>query len=215
MPHDAQSISLLGQRVTVYSNGITWKCPDDSIRYLIGKTRIEAIAYLESWMADRAGHLMRPFRKQGPGAPTKIPARQHPGRPPKHATTPRMYMRALYYAAARAKRSGMKIMSQDEFKAIVERTEGCCEVSGIPFSDVVPDGANKAMWAPSLDRLDCHAGYEASNCRLVCVAVNLAMNEFGHEVLMKIARAMVDPSSIKKKKPRAPKEDPQKSSQTP
>ena len=39
----------------------------------------------------------------------------------------------------------------------------------------------------SLDRIDSSKGYTVENCRLVCTAVNLAMNEWGEDVLERIA----------------------------
>ena len=44
---------------------------------------------------------------------------------------------------------------------------------------------------PSLDRINCAEGYSASNTRLVCVAVNFGMNEWGEEVYRELARAAV------------------------
>lgn len=44
---------------------------------------------------------------------------------------------------------------------------------------------------PSIDRTNSAKGYTAGNCRLVCVAANFAMNEWGQGVLHKLAVAYV------------------------
>src|SRR5690606_21411241 len=42
-------------------------------------------------------------------------------------------------------------------------------------------------FAPSLDRIDTSTGYEAGNCRLVCVLANIALNEWGEDVFARVA----------------------------
>ena len=42
-------------------------------------------------------------------------------------------------------------------------------------------------WGPSIDRIDNAYGYEAWNCRVVCVAMNLALHQFGEEVFRVLA----------------------------
>lgn len=91
----------------------------------------------------------------------------------------------------RAGRSNRACMSRDELEELWRRSGGRCELTGIEFN-VDPHGnCVKRPWAPSIDRKDNAKGYEFENCRLVCTAVNLALNEFGDEVLMRIARALV------------------------
>ncbi len=53
-------------------------------------------------------------------------------------------------------------------------------------------GWRRAPWAPSVDRIDSSKGYVPGNVRLVCVAANLAMNEWGEDVLARVARAYVE-----------------------
>ena len=54
-----------------------------------------------------------------------------------------------------------------------------------------PQGARKRMWAPSVDRINSAHGYVAGNMRLVAIAVNIAMSDFGEEFLLRIAEAIV------------------------
>jgi len=74
---------------------------------------------------------------------------------------------------------------------MVERSDGHCEVSGVPFNMARPAGGFRRPLAPSIDRRNTGVGYDARNCRLVCSAVNFAMNEWGQEVFVMIARATV------------------------
>lgn len=170
-------LRILGQEVRVYKNGIVWVEPETRKRFMIGKTRAEAEAELRSWKERRFGAFSSaaaralPAMKDG----TKIN---------------RIYWRALYNARTRARRAGVQVMTATEYAAIVARAGGRCEVSGIPFSDAKQPGQKKAIWAPSIDRIECSSGYEASNCRLVCIAVNIALNEFGIETLTRIANAI-------------------------
>jgi hypothetical protein len=77
--------------------------------------------------------------------------------------------------------------------SLFERQGGRCAVTGIRFSlEEYPDALVKHPFAPSLDRMDSKSGYTASNVRLVCVAVNFGMNEWGEGVFLRLARAAVE-----------------------
>lgn len=78
------------------------------------------------------------------------------------------------------------------------KSDGKCQVSGIEFNDFRPLGSTKRPWYPSIDRIDSRKPYTAENCRVVCVAVNVAMGEWGIGVLTAIAKAIVngDPGPI-------------------
>lgn len=59
---------------------------------------------------------------------------------------------------------------------------GFCEISGVPFN--LNDG--KTFDSPSIDRIDCKIGYVYTNIRIVCFAMNCALNVWGEEVLWKV-----------------------------
>jgi len=70
---------------------------------------------------------------------------------------------------------------------LLERAGGCCELTGISFSFEVHDPSAKRPWAPSLDRIDSSGPYQYENCRIVCAAVNIALSNFGDDILRRIA----------------------------
>lgn len=78
-------------------------------------------------------------------------------------------------------------LARPELRAIWIRSAGRCELTGIKFDLINGIGYRRRPYAPSIDRIDSREGYSAANCRLVVVAMNLAMNEWGHEVFSKIA----------------------------
>jgi hypothetical protein len=73
-------------------------------------------------------------------------------------------------------------LTTEQLKQIIERANGRCEVTGIPFTYDKPMGALRAPYVPSLDRVDTYGPYSYSNCRLVCLAVNVALNQWGDTV---------------------------------
>lgn len=82
-----------------------------------------------------------------------------------------------------------------DLETMFARSGGRCEVSGIPF-DLSPMVARERNpFRLSLDRVDSRLGYTPDNCRLVCVAVNYAMGQWGEGTLRMIARALVDKES--------------------
>jgi hypothetical protein len=70
---------------------------------------------------------------------------------------------------------------------------GVCEVSGLPF-DLSPSVKfSKNPFSPSLDRIDSkNPEYSKQNTRLVLTSVNHALNEFGLNHLLKIAKAIIN-----------------------
>lgn len=80
-------------------------------------------------------------------------------------------------------------LTKEDLAYFVERCGGRCEVSGIPFSrETIGD---REPYAPSIDRIDSSLGYIRDNCRLVCYAVNLALSNWGDDVLIRIAYGIV------------------------
>lgn len=84
-------------------------------------------------------------------------------------------------------------LTKEEFAAIAKRARDRCEVSGVTFdhSKHSDDKWARRPWAASLDRIAYIDGYNAKNCRLVCCAVNIALNTWGADVLRTVARAVL------------------------
>ncbi len=70
-----------------------------------------------------------------------------------------------------------------------------CAVTGIAFSFQKQHGAYRRPFAPSVDRIRPTLGYVKGNVRLVCTMANIAMNEWGENVLRDfITRANLGPA---------------------
>jgi hypothetical protein len=78
-------------------------------------------------------------------------------------------------------------LTRDDIAEMLEQSRGRCSVTGIFFEFSKKDHHRRRPWVPSIDRMDSQKAYTRDNCRLVCSAVNYAMNEWGIEVLYKIA----------------------------
>lgn len=107
----------------------------------------------------------------------------------------------LKAARRRCAASGAEVtVTEDELIAMMEQQGWRCAVSGIPF-DMEATGPNRRAfrrpYRPSLDRKRSGGPYSAENVRLVCVAVNVALNEWGDEVLSRIARGIVDLETLR------------------
>lgn len=71
---------------------------------------------------------------------------------------------------------------------MVKQQEMRCAVSRIPFSTWWPDGAHKRPYMPSIDRIDARGGYTIDNVRIVCVAINTLLQDWGDVVYRAIVR---------------------------
>jgi hypothetical protein len=80
-------------------------------------------------------------------------------------------------------------MTRADMLALLDESGGSCTITGIPFDpDFRPH--RRRPFVPSLDRIDNAKPYTVENCRMVCSAVNCALNEWGLSVLEEIAMAM-------------------------
>lgn len=101
---------------------------------------------------------------------------------------PDNYVKHMFRTAKKnAKSRGIEFnLTIEELNSIFEKSKGKCSLTGIKFT---MEKSNYRMppWIPSLDRINSDLGYSIDNCRLVCCAVNLALNQFGFDVLKKIS----------------------------
>lgn len=98
----------------------------------------------------------------------------------------------IFFAAKRASDAGREFNLTKE--NVAQRIEkGYCEVTGLPFDmDPGPRKHHSNPWAPSLDRKDSSKGYTPDNVQVVVAAYNYAKSEWSEEVLLRLARAIVD-----------------------
>ena len=69
---------------------------------------------------------------------------------------------------------------------------GVCQATGIPFCFERTSATRMNPFSPSLDRIDPTKGYTVNNVRLVCSAYNVARGQWGDEVLLTIAKALME-----------------------
>lgn len=78
----------------------------------------------------------------------------------------------------------------EQFKDIVCRSNGRCALSGIAF-DVTSPEMKRNPFTLSPDRIDSSKGYTFENIRIVCMIVNLAMSHWGDWAIRKMACGLV------------------------
>jgi hypothetical protein len=97
-------------------------------------------------------------------------------------------------AKARAGKKGREFkIGRDDIERLLEKQAWRCAVSGLMF-DLSYDAECRFAYNPfgiSIDRIDATKGYTRDNIRLVLTAVNFALNEWGHDVYLRIAKAVV------------------------
>lgn len=103
------------------------------------------------------------------------------------------WARTMFFnAERRARQSGKSFnLSPASFIMCIQRAGGRCEVSGIPF---VMD-EKRSPFAPSIDRIDCSIGYDPGNIRIVCHVANVAMNTWGIDPVLTLAKAILAPTA--------------------
>lgn len=82
-------------------------------------------------------------------------------------------------------------ITREDVRQMIDDSGGVCAVTGIPFDGRKDDTLRIRPWMPSIDRIDPAGPYSRSNTRVVCAAVNLAMNQFGEATFLRIAAAAV------------------------
>jgi hypothetical protein len=96
----------------------------------------------------------------------------------------------LNYARDRALEQDVPFDLDHEF-LLPKLEAGVCELTGLPFERIRPGGRKTHPFGPSLDRKNRDLGYVKSNTRLVCCALNTAFADWGEEVWLILARALV------------------------
>lgn len=97
-------------------------------------------------------------------------------------------------ARSRATKRGIEFnLDKDVLARLAESQRWLCAVSGLPFAFDFDREGNHSYnpYGMSVDRVDCSKGYTPRNVRLVLTAVNFGLNDWGDEIYLKIARAVV------------------------
>jgi hypothetical protein len=111
--------------------------------------------------------------------------------PPEKKDNRNWRVRLFDQTKARAKALGVEFsITLEDLTQLATLADGRCQITKIPFEIRFVEGERRRPWAPSLDQIDPGKGYTVANCRLVCVAVNLAMQNWGVDVLLRIGRAL-------------------------
>lgn len=79
-------------------------------------------------------------------------------------------------------------LTAHEVDLLLSRSGGFCELTGIEFTKDKSTGIRRAAFAPSIDRIDASKPYSMKNCRIVCVAVNIALADWGEAVFKEICK---------------------------
>ncbi len=102
--------------------------------------------------------------------------------------------RLLRAALMRAKKQSIPFdLCLPDLEQIFIAQRGRCAVTGLPFElgDPTKKTTFRRPLRMSLDRIAGQKGYVRGNVRLVCVAANYAMNEWGERTFLIIAAAAV------------------------
>ena len=158
--------------------------------------RVGSIGEFAAWTKDmlhdsRAGRGVP--RKWFDAQATVSPATTSAARDFDDPTERRRWLRTLVARARdNARKKGMAFDLTPEFAETLWK-DGRCAVTGRSFSvQPFPDALVKHPFAPSIDRKLSSGGYTKDNARLVCVAVNFGMGQWGQEVFLELAHAAVD-----------------------
>lgn len=124
-----------------------------------------------------------------------------------YATRDHVLRRKLRAAAAvtlhkrtlsRARTKGREyILGSEIIRQMLEEAKDRCVLTGLAFD--YNERTDDEEWlrrplSPSIDRIDNRRGYELDNIRIVCTAVNIAINEWGLETFDKVCRALIKKS---------------------
>jgi hypothetical protein len=101
---------------------------------------------------------------------------------------------ALRTVKSRAKEYSMDFDLDKLFLTeLYEKQSKKCALTGLEFEvEREVEYRKRRPFAPSIDRIDYKKGYTKNNVRLVCVAVNIALSDFGDEVFDKMCLAYVN-----------------------
>jgi len=84
-------------------------------------------------------------------------------------------------------RKWLHCLTQTELLNLMLQSKGKCAITGIDFFRAPT--TERHPFAISIDRINSKEGYQLNNCRLVLLAVNLGMCQWGDDAFMEICRS--------------------------
>jgi len=87
-------------------------------------------------------------------------------------------------------------LEPSDIYALMKSTGFRCAISGIPFAKRLIKDGKRDPWAASIDRIENRHGYSVENCRVVCVAANIALADWGIDVLLRLSRGILKSSLV-------------------
>lgn len=84
---------------------------------------------------------------------------------------------------------------KDDVEQLLHDQDYRCALTGLRFEMANDYGGRKLFrmpLRPSLDRIEPKVGYVPGNVRLICTAMNVALNEWGEDVFTVLARAYIE-----------------------
>lgn len=103
----------------------------------------------------------------------------------------RAHLKRLHAAAVtRSRTKGIVCdLSVGDVFQMFHQSLGRCAVTNVEFSLDWVEGSRLRPFSPSIDRIEPAKGYVRKNCRLVCVAANFSMNQWGEETFKILAES--------------------------
>ena len=83
------------------------------------------------------------------------------------------------------------LLTVEDIETMLEDSNGQCSLTGIRFNANWDTAKRIRPFYPSIDRINPDLGYTKENCRVVAACVNIALNNFGDDILHKIADGLV------------------------
>ena len=98
------------------------------------------------------------------------------------------WAKVMYFNAERRSAASGKVFSITPayFLDLVASTNGKCSVTGIDF-----ESSPRSPFAASLDRVVSSKGYEPGNIRIICHVLNVAMNTWGIDPVLMLAKRLL------------------------